>query len=86
MASASVDPKADAARQSKTGSDKTRQCEVWCVYLSVRLPSLNKHFLHCSPLGWLLELYVALVVDSMNVTMSCSIHLKQENDFFVLRQ
>lgn len=41
-----VDPKAAAARRSATGTDKTRQYEVWRVYLSVRLPSLHKHFLH----------------------------------------
>lgn len=46
-----IDPEAAAAaagvRQSETGSDKTRQYEVWCVYLLVRLPSLHTHFLHC---------------------------------------
>lgn len=42
-----VDPEAAAAvRQSETGSDRTRQYEVWCVYLLVRLPSLHTHFLH----------------------------------------
>lgn len=40
------DPKAAAARRSATGTDKTRQYEVWRVYLSVGLPSLHKHFLH----------------------------------------
>lgn len=43
-----VDPKAAAARRSATGIDKTRQYEVWRVYLSVRLPSLHKRFLHYS--------------------------------------
>lgn len=43
-----VDPKAAAARRSATGTDKTRQYEVWRVYLSVRLPSLHKRFLHYS--------------------------------------
>lgn len=47
-----VDPEAAAAvaaaevRQSETGSDRTRQYEVWCVYLLVKLPSLHTHFLH----------------------------------------
>lgn len=41
-----VDPEAAAVRRSETGSDKTRQYEVWCVYLSVSLPALHKHFLH----------------------------------------
>lgn len=41
-----VDRGAAAVRQSETGSDRTRQYEVWCVYLLVRLPSLHTYFLH----------------------------------------
>lgn len=46
----SVDPEAAAARQRKTGFDKTRQYEVWCVYLSVRLHFTNTTFITDNPL------------------------------------